>query len=90
MLTFAHMGGHAAGAGFFFIGPLLLLLLGGLLIFMFARRTRWHRPGPWEHHMSPGLKVLDERYAGGEIEREDYLAKREDLTSWSHKQDKKK
>ncbi len=90
MLTLAHVGGHAAGAGFFFIGPLLLLLFGGLLIFMFARRARWHGPGRGEHHMSPGLKVLDERYAGGEIEREDYLAKREDLTSWSHKQEKKK
>ncbi len=90
MLTLAHMGGHAAGAGFFFIGPLLLLLFGGLLIFMFARRGRWHGPGSGAYHMSPGLKVLDERYAGGEIERDDYLAKREDLTSWSHKQDKKK
>ena len=90
MLTLAHMGGHAAGAGFFFIGPLLLLLFGGLLIFMFARRGRWHGPGPGAYHMSPGLKVLDERYAGGEIEREDYLAKREDLTSWSQKRDKKK
>ena len=90
MLTLAHMGGHAAGAGFFFVGPLLLLLFGGLLIFMFARRGRWHGPGPGAHHMSPGLRVLDERYAGGEIEREDYLAKREDLTSWSQKRDKKK
>ncbi len=90
MLILAHMGGHAAGAGFFFIGPLLLLLFGGLLIFMFARRGRWHGPGPGAYHMSPGLKVLDERYAGGEIEREDYLAKREDLTSWSQKRDKKK
>ena len=88
MLTLAHLGDRASGAGFR-IGPLLLLLLGGLLLFMFARRARRHGRGPWEHHMSPGLKVLDERYAGGEIERDDYLVKREDLTS-RPRRDKKK
>jgi putative membrane protein len=93
MLTIAHIGSHAhaAGVGFFWLGPLLfLLLLGGLLIFMIARRDRLHWAGPGGHHMSPGLKVLDERYASGEIEREDYLAKREDLTSRPQKPDKKK
>jgi putative membrane protein len=28
---------------------------------------------------SPGLKVLDERYARGEINRDEYLQKRDDL-----------
>jgi len=89
MLTLADTGGRAAGAGFR-IGPLLLLLLGGLLILMLTRRARRSGRGPWEHQMNPGLKVLDERYASGEIEREDYLAKREDLTSRPQKRDKKK
>ena len=39
---------------------------------------------------SAGLAVLEERYARGEIDREEYLAKREDLASRSRKQDKKK
>lgn len=89
MLTLADTGGRAADAGFR-IGPLILLLLGGLLIFMFVRRARRYGRGPWEHQMSPGLKVLDERYASGEIERDDYLAKREDLTSRPPRRDKKK
>ena len=90
MLTLAHAGGRAAGSGFFKIAPLLFLLLGGLLIFMFARRRRLSGAGPWGHHMNPGLKVLDERYASGEIERDDYLAKKEDLTPQPYKRDKKK
>ena len=89
MLTLAHVGGRAGGAGLHWIGPLLLLLLGGLLILMLIRRTRRYGRGPWEHQTSPGLKVLDERYAAGEIEREDYLAKREDLTSRPQKSDGK-
>ena len=39
--------------------------------------------GPGTHHASPrrasGLDVLDERYARGEIKREEYLQKRKDI-----------
>ena len=88
MLTLAHIGGRVTGGGLFFIGPLLFLLLAGLVLFMFARRAQ--RQGSWMSQASPGLTVLEERYAGGDIEREEYLAKREDLASWSKKRDGKK
>ena len=88
MLTVAHVGGRALGGGLFFLGPLLFLLLVGLMVFMILRRTR--HQGPWLAQATPGLTVLEERYAGGDIEREEYLAKREDLASWSKKPDKKK
>ena len=88
MLNLAHIGGRVAGGGLFFIWPLLFLLLAGLVIFMFVGRTR--RQGSWMPQASPGLTVLEERYASGDIEREEYLAKREDLASWSKKPDKKK
>ena len=88
LLTVAHVGGRAFGGGLFLLGPLLFLLLVGLLIFMLVRRTG--RYGPWMAQPSAGLTVLEERYASGEIDREEYLAKREDLASWSRKRDKKK
>ncbi len=87
MLTVAHLGGRAAD-GFFFLGPLFFLLLAGLVIFMVVRRTR--RDGPWMVQPSTGLAVLVERYAKGEIDREEYLAKREDLAPRSKKPGKKK
>ena len=88
MLTVAHVGGRVAGGGLFFIGPLLFLLLAGLLIYMLVRRPK--RYGSWMAQPTAGLTVLEERYASGEIEREEYLAKREDLASWSKKPDKRK
>jgi putative membrane protein len=89
MLAVAHIGGRvASGGGFFFIWPLLFLLLVGLVVLIFVGRSR--RQGSWMPQARPGLTVLEERYASGDIEREEYLAKREDLASWSKKPDKKK
>ena len=88
MLTVAHVGGRAFGGGLFFLGPLLFLLLVGLMVFMILRRTR--HQGSWLPQATPGLTVLEERYAGGDIEREEYLAKREDLAPRSKKPDKKR
>ena len=87
MLTVAHVGGRAFGGGLFFLGPLLFLLLVGLLVFMILRRTR--HQGSWLPQARPGLTVLEERYASGDIESEEYLAKREDLAPRSKKSDKK-
>ena len=88
MLTLAHIGGRAADGGLFFLGPLFFLLLAGLVTLWVVRRTRRH--GPWMAQPSGGLTVLEERYANGEIDREEYLAKRADLDPRSNKSDKKK
>ncbi len=88
MLTLAHVGGRAFGGGLFFLGPLFFLLLVGLVMLMVVRRTRRH--GPWMAQPSAGLTVLEERYASGDIDREEYLAKREDLAPRSKKPDKKR
>jgi putative membrane protein len=74
LIALAHLG---ARGGFFFLGPLLFFLLFGLLLFWVARRGR--RDGVWMAPPSAGLGVLEERYAKGEIERDEYLAKRADL-----------
>ena len=85
MLTLAHVGGRAAG---FFFGPLLFLLFVGLLTYLIVRLAR--RQGPWMPSAGAGLAVLEERYAKGEIDRDEYLAKREDLTPLGRRADKKK
>lgn len=84
MLTLAHAGGRAAG---FFIGPLLFLLFAGLLVYMVVRLSRRH--GSWMPSAGAGLAVLEERYAKGEIDRDEYLAKREDLLPPGRRPDKK-
>lgn len=84
LLTIALIGGRAAaGGGFFLLGPLIFLLVIGLIVFFVARRMRQSGAGPWRRPPSPGLKVLEERYASGEIERDEFIAKRDDLLSRS-------
>jgi putative membrane protein len=64
-------------------GPLFWLVviaIGVALVVWFVRSPA--RPGAprREERGSRGLEVLDERYARGEIGRDEYLAKRRDLT----------
>ncbi len=62
---------------FFGLVPLLFLVLVIAVAVAFARgvggsgRTRIYR--------SPGLDALEERYAKGEIQRDEYLQKKQDL-----------
>ena len=83
LLALAHLGGRG---GFFFLGPTLFLVLFGLLLFWIIRRAR--RDGGWMASPTPGLGVLEERYARGEIDRDEFLAKRADLDP--SRRDKKK
>ncbi len=58
-------------------GSLFGLLLTVFIILAICRpsyRTRWRRRG-----LSSGLALLEERYARGEIDREEYLQKKSDL-----------
>lgn len=83
-----HFPGHGMGsmvAGILgFIGTLTFLGLLALLIFFLIRRAKGHgAEGPkgfhGHHHrppMPPALQILDERLANGEIEIDDYVARR--------------
>jgi putative membrane protein len=66
-------GGMGLGIIFWFL--ILALIVAGVL--WFVRSMPQGRGGG----RSPGLDALEERYAKGEISREEYLQKKRDLTS---------
>ena len=75
-----HWGMHDGWFGWWPMGGLLWLVLVALLIvglFAVLRRAPGQRNESGAG--SEALKVLDERYARGEIEREDYLQRRKDI-----------
>jgi len=69
------MNGWGSMGGFGFI--LWLLILGAIIagVVWFVRS----QPLPSGKRRSTGLDVLEERYARGEISREEYLQKKHDL-----------
>lgn len=77
-------GGMGPGAGwgghmympFGGLWLVLLLVIGGLLVWMFLRGAA--RRGPARDDRTP-LELLKERYARGEIDREAYLLIKRDL-----------
>ncbi|MCB0890607.1 MAG: hypothetical protein KDB51_01895, partial [Propionibacteriaceae bacterium] len=83
---FLHMIGGLIGMALFFA-----VLLGlAALVYKIAVKKGWvkrhhrgphgHRPepgGPPQHHPGDALRILDERLARGEIEIDDYKARRD-------------
>lgn len=80
---FDHMRGW--GWGMAGLGLLSMLAVIGLVVWLVVFLAR--STGPSSHSASPEPRVsgarelLDERYARGEIERDEYLRMREDLES---------
>lgn len=70
------MDGWGMGLGFVFWVALLVLIVAAVLWFVRSQTTT---SGGTELR-SGGINVLDERYARGEIDREEYLQKKRDLT----------
>jgi putative membrane protein len=67
------MGG-GMGLGIIFWILILALIVGGVLWFVRSM------PQGGGASRSPGLDALEERYARGEISREEYLQKKRDIT----------
>jgi putative membrane protein len=70
-----HMGSWAWGLAL--LGLLFVLVVVGLVVWLVAYSARSGRPsgnGP-----KGALALVDERYARGEIDREEYLERRSDL-----------
>ncbi len=70
------------GMGFGFIGLLLMVLFWGSIISFFARLVHGGGPQGMGAPMNGGLRpreILDQRYARGEISREEYERMKQDL-----------
>jgi putative membrane protein len=63
---------------FHFVGPLLFWGLIIAAIVFVVRRTLW-RETSIAGHRGAGLEVLEQRYARGEIGRDEYLQKKADI-----------
>jgi putative membrane protein len=80
MWNYGMMGGWGWFGPFHFIIPLVFWALIIWAVVMLVRH--WTVSGdraPWAARRPPGLEVLEERYARGEINREEYLQKRQDI-----------
>lgn len=59
---------------------LILALLIAAVVWLFRRNDRSSGERPPLSRHPPALDVLEERYARGEIDRDEYLQKKRDLT----------
>ena len=72
------MGGYGFGAFHMIIWVVILIAIVAFFVWLMRSAT-----GPGMHHMLPrrssGLDVLEERYARGEVNRDEYLQKKKDI-----------
>lgn len=57
----------------------LVVLAVVAIVWVVRSTTHGDRPNPHSPRRSQGLDILEERYARGEVDREEYLEKRGDL-----------
>ncbi len=79
---FGMMGGWGGGAMFPFsgiFGLLVLALVIAALVWLVRSILRSHDREPRARQEAADLTVLDQRYARGEINRDEYLQKRADI-----------
>lgn len=83
MMTGGGMMGWGLGGLGMGVGGLFTLLLWGLLIVGIVFGVRWlwdrGRPAPGGQSHDSAVEILRRRYAQGEIDREEFEAKRRDL-----------
>ncbi len=63
-----------------FLWPLLLVLVIGALVWSVRPAGRAGGDSPPADHRPTALDLLEERYARGEIGRDEYLQKRRDIS----------
>ena len=65
---------------FHFIIPILFLaFIFAVVVLLVRYATGWGDQPPRSERRSPGLDALEERYARGEINRDEYLQKKRDI-----------
>lgn len=85
MMWNGHFGGGWDGGGWFwpfhFVFPVLFLALIITAVVMLVRYAAgWHDHSPQVERRRSSLDILEERYARGEIDRDEYLEKKKDIT----------
>ncbi|AJP48201.1 electron transporter RnfE [Rugosibacter aromaticivorans] len=73
---------YAGGSGWMGLGWIFMILVWVLIILGVVALVRWLGTGSRDRHEAQRktpLEILQERYARGEIEREEYEQKRRDL-----------
>lgn len=74
----------ASGWGHMVFGGLMMIIFWGGVIALIVMLIRWlghsDRSSHGDRRHPSPLEILDERYARGEIEREEYRQRRQDLT----------
>ncbi len=78
-----HMGDYGWGWGGIGMGIGMLLFWGLLIaaIYLLVKLASGYGSGPGHRHEKSAIDVLRDRYARGEIEREEFLEKKRDLES---------
>lgn len=70
--------------GFGWFGPIMMLVFWGLIILVLVFLARWlwgsSQKKPEEMRPESPLDILKRRYAGGEIDREEFEQKKKDLS----------
>jgi putative membrane protein len=67
-------------SGLWHLALLALVICFIIWLFRGHRRGRWHNmPGMWQSHSA--LQILNERYAKGEINKEEYEERKKTLMS---------
>ena len=73
-------GGYGWGYGLMHVAVTIAVVVGVVFLVIWAVRAA---TGASPHHLhgrrSAGLDVLEERYARGEIQRDEYLQKKKDI-----------
>lgn len=73
--------GHMMGGGFGALGALMMLLFWGVIIAGAVLAVRWLMERDGKTHRPDALDILKERLARGEIDAEEYQARRKALES---------
>jgi putative membrane protein len=71
-------GGWGLGLVHMLLSVVILLLVVGFVVSLITHGVSW-RSDSRVSGRSPGLAILEERYARGDIDKDEYLQKRRDL-----------
>ena len=74
-----HDGGGMMGGGMHGITGILFMLLI-LVVIVLVIRWLWREGHAQQSSSSSALRILEERYASGDIDQAEFLAKRKDLS----------